>query len=190
MSRDLKLAELAGELAGQADELFAAVALTLPTTRPAPSSRSRLLDALAPAWHRYEAAFASLIDLDVAQARAILDGAEAAQRWTDGPVNGVSLFHIDAGPGRAGADVGLVRLGAGVMFPPHAHLGSEQILMLDGGYLDSAGYELAAGSAEQRQVGAEHHFVAGPNGCVFAVVLYDGVAFPNPDGGPPIVYRG
>lgn len=191
MSRDAKLTELAADFAPDvAEELFASAALGLPRRAPSPPLRDRLLAGLAPVWQRYEAAFASLIDLDLNTARAILARAESAQQWVDGPAPGISLFHIEAGPARAGADVGLVRLGAGVEFPQHSHLGHESILVLDGGYTDSGGYELAAGNAEQREVGHDHHFVAGPHGVVFAVVLYEGVAFPNPNGGPPIVYRG
>lgn len=199
MSRDAKLAELAADLAHElnddvfsdvADELFASAALGLTRRTPTPSLRDRLLAGVAPAWHRYEAAFASLIDLDLGRAREILGRAENAEHWVDGPTVGISLFHIDAGPARQGADVGLVRLGAGVGFPRHSHLGNESILVLDGTYRDGAGYELSPGNAEQRDIGEDHDFVAGPHGVVFAVVLYEGVAFPNPNGGPPIVYRG
>ena len=85
--------------------------------------------------------------------------------------------------------MGLVRLAAGALHPLHEHLGEEAIIVLAGGYLDSAGYAVTAGQVERRRAGTPHSFVAGPDGVVFAVVLREGVAFLGPDGEHAVVLR-
>lgn len=180
-----ELAEAAGISEAEAEELLAA-AISAP---PAPPStwRARLLAAVAPAWGAFAAAFAAQIDLPLDKARELLDRAERAAVWVSGPLPGVSVFHLPSGPACTGADVGLVRLGAGVVFPPHRHLGPERVLVLDGSYVDDHGREFRPGDRDDRTEGDPHHFVAGPNGVVFVVVLREGIAIPTPDGGEIVV---
>lgn len=185
MSRDPLLTDLAGEWADEAEELYAAVGLGLVAEAPQSGLRARLLDAVAPVWNKFGAELAQLIDLPVMAAAAILAKAESAVSWVDGPLRGVSLLHIEAGPACAGADVGLVRLGAGVSFPMHDHLGEERVVILDGYYDDASGYRMAAGDSETRRPGESHSFTAGPDGVVFVVVLREGIQF-----GDGTIYRG
>jgi hypothetical protein len=180
----LDLAEAAGLEVSEAEDLL--VRAVRPLSAPT-SLRERLLAALAPAWHRFEAALAALCDLDLAAVRAVLARAESAEHWTDGPLPGVSLMHIEAGPARAGADVGLVRLGAGVTFPFHRHIGPERVIILDGSYTDDQGRAFGPGEADDRAPGDPHSFTAGTDGVVFAVVLYDGIAIALPDGSEVVV---
>ncbi|MBM4391271.1 MAG: cupin domain-containing protein [Deltaproteobacteria bacterium] len=182
-----ELAEAAGISEAEAEELIAA-AIAAPVAPP-PNWRARLLAAVAPAWGAFVSAFAAQIDLPVEKARELLDRAERAAAWVAGPLPGVSVFHLPSGPACSGADVGLVRLGAGVVFPPHRHLGPERVLVLDGSYIDDRGREFRPGDRDERDEGEPHHFVAGANGVVFVVVLREGIAIPTPDGGE-IVVRG
>ncbi|GDX80300.1 hypothetical protein LBMAG42_21110 [Deltaproteobacteria bacterium] len=157
---------------------------------PRPSDGlERLLGAVANPWVRFLDAFGELVDLPAAAARAILDRAEVGRGWEPAPVPGLELVHFEGGPRTAGADVGLVRLAPGALHPAHEHLGEESIVVLAGGYVDSAGYTVAAGHVERRHAGEPHSFVAGPEGVVFAVVLRQGVAFLGPNGEHALVLR-
>lgn len=164
-----------------------AVAQPLPE---APGGLAALLAAVANPWQRFVAELAALADVPGAVAGRILDRAEAGAGWQPGLMPGMKLFHIDGGPATAGADVGLVQLAPNAAHPPHEHLGAEEVLVLAGEYLDSAGQVMREGDRERRGVGEAHSFTAGPRGVTFAVVLREGIAIVNPHGGPPIVYRG
>ena len=172
------------------DALAYALAATLPVVRPSPGGRARLLVAVANPWVRLLARFAALVDVPPDVAERMLDRAQAGADWVPGPLAGVSVVHLAGGPATAGADVGLVRMAAGDVFPAHAHLGVESIVLLSGSYADSAGYVLYAGDAESRQVGQPHSLTAGADGVVFAVVLREGIAVDDPAGGPPVLIRG
>ncbi len=174
------------------EEIAVADALVagLPSAKPAPGGRALLLAAVANPWVRFLERFAALVDVSPDVAERMLDRAEAGADWVDGPLAGVSVVHLSGGPTTIGADVGLVRMGAGAVFPPHEHLGVESVVVLAGGYADSAGYTLVAGQSESRQVGDPHSFTAGAHGVVFAVVLREGIAVADPAGGPPLVVRG
>lgn len=186
MSGLRELAEAAGVPEAEAEELLARL---LAPTAPVIKRRSRLLDAVAPGWFALVDAFARQVDLPAEQARGLLEQAERFTAWVAGPLPGVSVMHLPHGPAHDGADVGLVRLGAGVLFPPHAHLGPERVLVLDGSYTDDQGRVFGPGDHDDRGVGDRHHFVAGADGVVFVVVLREGIAVDNP-GGAPVIIRG
>ncbi len=165
------------------------VAALLPIAAP-PYGLLAVLSAVANPWQAFVQVLASMADVPAGTAAGILDRAEAGRGWAPGLIPGMRLWHIDGGPATAGADVGLVQLAPGVAHPEHEHLGGEEVFVLAGEYLDSAGRRLRAGDREVRGVGEPHSFTAGPYGVTLAVVLREGIAFPNPDGGAPIVYRG
>lgn len=173
----------------EVERIGEALVSSLVAIPPSPAGLNRLLSAVANPWVRFLDAFAEIVDLPVAAARAILDRAEVGRGWEDAPVPGLELVHFDGGPRTAGADVGLVRLAPGAVHPPHEHLGEEAIVVLAGSYVDSAGYTVSAGQSERRKSGEPHSFVAGPEGVVFAVVLREGVAFLGPDGERAFVLR-
>ena len=176
----------------EAEEVAVGDALTaaLVVAKPSPDGRATLLAAAANPWVRFLGGFAALVDVSREVAERMLDRAEAGADWVAGPLPGVNVVHLAGGQATLGADVGLVRMGPGAVFPPHEHLGVESIVVLAGGYADRAGYTLVAGDAETRQVGEPHSFVAGPDGVVFAVVLREGIAVADPSGGPAVVVRG
>lgn len=171
------------------DRIGDALAGALVAIPQPPGGLGRLLNAVANPWVRFLDVFAELVDLPAAAARPILDRAEVGRGWEAAPVPGLELVHFEGGPRTAGADVGLVRLAPGALHPLHEHLGEEAIVVLAGGYLDSAGYSVVAGQVERRHAGTPHSFVAGPEGVVFAAVLREGVAFLGPDGKHAFVLR-
>jgi anti-sigma factor ChrR (cupin superfamily) len=148
-------------------EATSALAGGLPA-QPAPSFlRARLL-ASAEARGRlaqHTHALAQFLELPPSRARALLD-----------------MIHLAAGPRWAamGADAGLVKFPAGLVWPLHRHVGEEHHLILEGGIrIDQTGQELHAGSTLISPAGSEHSFVVLPDvDCVTAVILTDGIEMP------------
>lgn len=179
-----------GLRAEEAERVVAALALGVAPVAPPAEGLDRLLAAVANSWVQMLDAFARLVDLPRDHAERLLNRAERGLDWGPGPLPGMGLVHLAGGPATAGADVGIVRLPPDFAFPPHSHLGPESVLILEGDYVDSAGYVLAGGQEESREPGTPHAFRAGPKGVVFAVVLREGIEVPDPHGGPPILLRG
>jgi putative transcriptional regulator len=77
----------------------------------------------------------------------------------------------------AGADNGLVRLAAGARFPRHTHLGSERVLVLEGGYRDEpSGHLYWPGDLQEMPAGSAHSYVALPEReLLLAVSVVSGV---------------
>ena len=152
-------------------------------TPPSSGLRAALLSAVAgPWWAPFARRARTLLDLDDAAPAALFGAVEDAQRWTDGPADGVRLFHIDAGPALAGAITGFVRLAPGARFPHHRHVGHEAVLVLEGSFVEG-GRTWSAGQEAAMDADTAHDVVAGPEGCLYLVVVDDGIAF---DGEDPI----
>lgn len=66
----------------------------------------------------------------------------------------------------------LVKISEGAVFPQHAHGGREQVLLLEGGYLDSSGTEFWRGELDVRETGTEHSFAGLPGGCLCAALMF------------------
>lgn len=154
----------------------------LPPESPPTGGRDRLLAAAAPLRSRFEALaerLAALIDVGVEQARALLAGVDEA--WAPSPWTGVTLFHLPRGPRIAAAhDAGLVRVQAGTRFPYHEHVGAEEVLVLQGAFVDHAdGAVYRAGDHVRQAAGSRHAYTAldGPD-LVYAVVLFGPIEFP------------
>ncbi len=154
------------------------VALALPPVRPSTASKTRLLEAVSAA-HRYAPFFArlsSLLDLGLEQVRDLFERAQDLARWEAGPLPGLELFHIQAGPAVAG-DAGLVRLPAGFVFPEHKHLGPELVYVLEGSYTElSSGTVVRAGELMEKSEGTSHGFrVNDDSPLVYALLISGGV---------------
>jgi anti-sigma factor ChrR (cupin superfamily) len=65
----------------------------------------------------------------------------------------------------------LVRVEPNAVFPLHPHEGPEQVLVLEGGYRDSAGLEVWRGEVQLMAAGTEHFFTAFDVGCICASVV-------------------
>lgn len=164
-------------------EATSAIAGSLPAA-PAPGFlRARLL-ASAEAKGRlaqYTDALAQFLELPPSRARALLDMIDAPDAWERDP-SGIAMIHLAAGPryARMGADVGLVRFPAGMVWPLHRHVGEEHHLFLEGGIrIDQTGQEIRAGGTLTSPPGSEHSFVVLPEvACVTAVILTAGIEMP------------
>lgn len=152
------------------EDLFA-VSLQ-PVAAPA-GLRGRLLADTAEPWWRAVDAVSRLVDVGVDELRRVFARAREAT-WELWPDTGVHLFHFDGGAVTVGADVGLVRAAPGLVFPAHRHVGVERIVVIEG-ELEDEGRVLRVGDAADRPADSHHTWTAGPDGVVFAVVLFDGI---------------
>lgn len=166
------------------DDLDVDVLLALVDDAPAPASvlQALLQEVAGPWWAPFVRRGASLLDVDGDTMGALFAGMDDAGRWMPGPGDGIELFHIDAGPAVAGAITGFVRLAPGATFPHHRHIGFEDVVVLQGSFIDD-GVEVFAGMEAPRPPSSAHETRAGVQGCVYLAVSRDGLAF---DGEEPI----
>jgi len=148
---------------------------------PPPPLRSAILAAAVSEgrFARFATTFAKLLDVTVEAARRILDTFEASPDWEDGPLPGTcASLWIAGGPATAGCIRGFIRLGAGMTFPDHGHLGDEAVLVLQGSFTDlTNGRESLPGDVVTMPAGSRHSFVATPGGpdLLYFVLLREGV---------------
>jgi anti-sigma factor ChrR (cupin superfamily) len=83
--------------------------------------------------------------------------------WKTTSWPGVRLHFIESWAD-GGARV-LIAMDPGVGYPPHRHLGEEEVFVVRGSYADAAG-EYGAGSFQRNPKGSAHHPVAGPLGAL------------------------
>ena len=176
---------LGSELAATSEAL-SLLAVALPPVRPpshAPALRARLLlSARGPArFAPFIDRLARLIDVAADRARELLASLERPETWLPSLGPNVALVHLPGGPAVAGADVGFVRVAAGTTFPPHRHLGPEQVLVLQGSYTDSDGSSARAGDLVHMPAGSSHHFTAGPDADLIYAVVVHGVEIEGVD---------
>jgi anti-sigma factor ChrR (cupin superfamily) len=78
------------------------------------------------------------------------------------------------------ANCGFVKVPAGEPFPEHRHLGEEQVLVLQGGFVDSEGRVCHRGDEAVKPLGSAHGFTALPGAdLIFLVVIFGGLDFPS-----------
>jgi hypothetical protein len=150
---------------------------------PAPASgRARLIDAtrsdVTPSFS-FSDKLARFFDLTVNEVRALLAKAASPSAWEAGPMPGMELFHLAAGPRWAGCDAGFIRFSGGTVFPTHTHGGEEHSFMLEGGMTLDDGTELYAGQSLSMDAGSTHSYTVHPKGCVFALILRGGIDIPG-----------
>jgi len=83
--------------------------------------------------------------------------------WRATSVEGVEWIDLAPGGTRGasgGAMTVLIRMAPGVGYPPHRHLGPEDVLVLAGGYVDEDGRRAAAGEFLRYEAGSAHAPVA------------------------------
>lgn len=163
-------------------EAFTALSLALPPVSAGPDLRARLLAGAAAPERRFApfiARLARLIDVAHDRARDLLADLARPEIWQPF-LPGVDLVHLAGGPATAGADVGFVRVKAGHTFPLHHHRGDERVLVLQGGFTDSAGALVSAGDLVHQGGGTSHSLTALPDGpdLIYAVVVF-GVDIPG-----------
>lgn len=177
-SRDLDFVEddereWAEELLGEWVE-----ALSTPAVESKDSIRDRLFETLAQVgrFDLYAEVFSRLIDLDVRQARGILELVDRDDGWFDGPPP-ARLKWFEGGPATANHMAGFVRVPAGQPFPHHEHLGKESVLILQGRLIDDEGSVAKPGDVQIMAPGTSHSFVADQSGpdLIYAIILEGGV---------------
>lgn len=156
-----------------------ASAANVPTVASDPRARGRLLDAaqLSGRLWRFADQVAELLDVDIGRARALLDSVDDPSVWVPS-APGVESCWVEGGPRVRNAVRGFVRVGSGIAFPRHQHLGDETILILQGSYLDSVtGKVLRPGDTARMEQGSEHDVLAPADGMdlLTLVVVFNGV---------------
>jgi hypothetical protein len=146
---------------------------------PSSSLESRILSSLLEnRFERFTTDVASLLDVDPVQAKELLDGIDASDNWVDGPVEGMTIYHVDGGPKVARAITGFARIPSDKGFPEHKHLGRESILVLQGYFKDSVSQEVfGPGDIAHMETDSAHAFEVLP-GCTtltYLVVVQEGV---------------
>ena len=88
---------------------------------------------------------------------------------------GISIHVYDRDPDTGRAAV-LIRMKAGCAYPHHRHRGTEEILILQGGYRDQHG-TYRAGDFTRYEDGSEHHPIAleGEEDCVLFAITEHGI---------------
>ncbi len=97
--------------------------------------------------------------------------------WRNTRYPGVSV-HFYAAQKATGRVLALIRMAPGCGYPPHRHRGTEQVLVLHGGYRDQLG-EHRAGAFVSYGDGTQHGPVAldgaGAGPCVLLALAHEGV---------------
>ena len=183
-----RCARCSGELA-DATAALSDMALPLPPVRPHPSVFTDLLTSIAAGEPGPQGATAAdrfgelidrvaeLFDLGRERVRALLDLVDEPAAWRPGKVPGISLLDFRGGAALVGADAGFVRLAPGVTFPYHRHVGGEAVLVLEGSFVGDDGVVTRRGEGLRFEAETRHAFTARPEGCLFAVVIWEGLDF-------------
>jgi len=159
-------------------DTFAVVGLSLASVAPPPSLRARIVGSLAGRFAGRVEQLATFFDLTAEAAGELLDSLDSTAAWEDGPMPGLRILTLPAGPRRAGAYTGLARMAPGFHFPAHRHIGREEMLVLAGGFRQHDGHRVETGEVLHRPAGSAHDFVVfDDEECIAAVVQYGGVEF-------------
>jgi quercetin dioxygenase-like cupin family protein len=140
-------------------EVASLLALAVEPIEPPPALRARLLAELggrerfAPFVDRV----AALFDLAAERVRVILERFDRDDGWTV-MFPGAAFSDLEGGPALGEATAGLVRIGAGLSFPPHVHIGEERVLVLQGAFEDDSGQRVRAGQLTVMPHGSKHSF--------------------------------
>lgn len=154
------------------DQTFASLGADAPQAAPSDTLRRRVLaSAAAPGRHALADLVARTFALAPAEARRVLDLADAPSRWRAGPLPGMARLPFTPGPGLAGARAELLRFGARVPFPRHGHRGVETLVILEGGFTGDDGAHHAEGERLDTLPGETHAFLSDEAGCLAATLL-------------------
>lgn len=124
---------------------------------------------------RFAEKVAAFFDLTREKTLAVLESLSDPDAWLQGPVEGIQLMPVEAGPAKSGMMAAFVRLSPGVRFPRHTHHGHEWNLVLEGGFREDSGNEVWPGELLEKASGSAHDFVAIEGPACIAAALIDGV---------------
>lgn len=160
-------------------ELLTGVALIVEDASPPAELRERVLSSASKVnrFASFANRVAQLIDVTVDKARQLLAAIDSAVAWEPGLAEGMSLYHLDAGPAAANAVVGFVKLKAGVAFPTHTHIGQETVLILQGRCTDEDGTVSGPGDEVVKAGGTTHFFTTHGDApdFIYLAVVFEGV---------------
>jgi hypothetical protein len=145
-------------------EALTNLALALPRTMPSPEVRERMLKSVGTTnrFEMFASRVAELIDVSVDKARELVGRIDDATVWMATHVPGIFSYDLPIGPAVADAVVGFVRVGAGLVFPDHEHMGDETMLVVQGSCIDSYGTVMKRGDLIRMPPGTHHDFKAQP----------------------------
>ena len=149
-----------------------------PAPRPSPSEglRSRLLEGavLSGRFERFVGVASRMLDLNADETRQLLDRVDSKDSFAE-ELPGVEFFWLPGGPKTEGAVRGFVRVDRQAELPPHVHLGEEQVLVMQGTYVDSlTGERFGPGEILTGDPAADHTFhvdAAGTHLLLLVVVM-------------------
>lgn len=112
------------------------------------------------------------------QVRSELARAQTRRAWSRAPLPGLRTFEVAAGEPGLGAR--LLSFEPGVSFPKHRHRGEEQLLVLEGAFVDTLGVTVRAGDACCMAPESEHELRILDEGRCVAAVAERGIEFTGP----------
>ena len=142
--------------------------------KPPPSKGAFPAAALdARAAERFAPLLAKLFDISAEAARGVLQQVGDEGAWVPAEPDGVHVLPVASGPKCEGAFTALARVQPLAAFPHHRHTGREEVVVLQGGYVDSEGGEWWQGDVDVHEAGTAHAFVARKGvACITAAVLF------------------
>jgi len=165
---------------GELTTLSDVLPLALPSLRPEPGTRARMLELVAGPlrFAPFAGRVARLFAIDPNAADEALVRIVDESAWMEGPVTGFFLAPAFVGASLAGASAAFIRARAGVTFPRHRHIGDETVLVLQGIFQDSDVPPARAGQYVHKSSGSSHDFTV-PEGadCICAYLTLGGIEF-------------
>lgn len=169
--------ELAAELAAY-EQTADALGAAIQPVAPPPEVKQRLLASVGGGrFESFASRLATLFDVTVDRARELLGLIERPASWV-AQIPGIRLVDFEGGPAAVAADCGFLRIGPGVMFPPHTHLGEEVTVILQGQLHDPVNNRTIGPGDEYVQLeGTTHYLVCvGDEECIYASRAMNGIA--------------
>jgi hypothetical protein len=157
-------------------ELDEAMASLLEPVAPRSLVLANLLAAVERPPQRYAPFYSRIADLfDLSEEAVIAECTRLAEPnvWRFSGLPGVKNVMVQGGPAVKDAEVVFARFSPGLRFPRHIHTGREQVLVLEGSYVDSDGVAHAAGELRVWEAGTKHGFkVSKTEPCIIASVVH------------------
>lgn len=154
-------------------DILDALVLGLPPLGPGADLRERLLERVAgrDRFLPFVDRMAELFDLSEADAEDHLHSIDRPDDWED-MLPGVRFRDFEGGPRLGEAHGGLVRVEPGHVFPLHAHVGEERVLVLQGQVQDDEGNIYRAGDLVVSAEGTRHELrVLGDKEAIYAAAV-------------------
>lgn len=154
--------DLLEELVAEEADLAAALSSledALPKAAPSSALRDRLMNGatLEGRFDRHISQVEELLDLGPTRAKELLDSIDTPGVFAP-ELPGVEFYWLEGGPKTRGCVRGFVRVDQSAELPDHGHLGEENILVLQGVYIDDSGRRLHPGEVLSSPKDSTHGF--------------------------------